>query len=219
MPNTKATLLIADDEPSIRESLSQVLIEIGYKVRSAKDGFLALREIREELPDLLLSDLNMPNMSGFELLSVVRRRFPSICTVAMSGSFSGNEVPFGVAADAFYKKGSSIAALLKIFQALPLNERRSSSSKKDPPTIWIHPNSVDASEKGCVTIACPECLRTFSQPLDSSLCQVKNAVCIYCFNSIRYALVEPVNRVHMSGFHSVPVEIIPQATSAAQYYY
>src|ERR1035441_7621567 len=119
MPNMQPTLLIVDDEPTIRESLSLVLTEIGYSVRSAEDGFSALREIRNEVPELLLSDLNMPGMSGFELLSVIRRRFPAIRTIAMSGSFTGDEVPSGVAADAYFQKGSSIAALLRIMETLP----------------------------------------------------------------------------------------------------
>ena len=66
MPNTSGTLLIVDDDSSIRELLSQVLSEIGYSVRTAENGFSALREIRNEVPELLLSDLNMPGMSGFE---------------------------------------------------------------------------------------------------------------------------------------------------------
>jgi len=65
MLNALTTLIIVDDEPSIRESLSHVLTEIGYRVRSAEDGFSALREMRHQVPDLLLTDLNMPNMSGF----------------------------------------------------------------------------------------------------------------------------------------------------------
>ncbi|MGA9069710.1 MAG: response regulator, partial [Terracidiphilus sp.] len=68
MPSSKATMLIVDDEPSIRFSLSQSLAEMGYCARLATDGFSALREIRNRLPDFLLSDLNMPGMSGFELL-------------------------------------------------------------------------------------------------------------------------------------------------------
>ena len=78
MPRTKERLLIVEDEPSIRESLSSALTEIGYPVRTAEDGFSALLEIRKQIPDMILSDLNMPGMSGFELLSVVRRRFPAI---------------------------------------------------------------------------------------------------------------------------------------------
>jgi hypothetical protein len=73
----RATLLVVDDEASIRLSLSQALIEIGYSVRCAEDGFSALRELSSAVPDLLLSDLNMPGMSGFELLSEVRRSFPA----------------------------------------------------------------------------------------------------------------------------------------------
>src|ERR1035438_2029199 len=124
MPDTKARLLIVDDEPSIRTSMWHVLTEIGYGVRCAEDGFSALEELRKEVPDVLLSDLNMPGMTGFELLSVVRRRFPAIQTIAMSGSFCGDEVPSGVAADAFYQKGSSMGSLLRILEALPRPERK-----------------------------------------------------------------------------------------------
>jgi CheY-like chemotaxis protein len=77
MPCTKESLLIVDDAPSIRMLLSQLLARDGYTTRSAENGFSALAEIRREVPDLLLSDLNMPGMSGFELLTVVRRQFPS----------------------------------------------------------------------------------------------------------------------------------------------
>jgi CheY-like chemotaxis protein len=107
-------LLIVDDETSIRMSLSYVLAEVGYSVRSAEDGFSALAEIRNGIPDIILSSLSMPGMSGFEFLSVVRRRFPSIWVIAMSGAFSGDEVPSGIAADDFYPKGGGIRALVQI---------------------------------------------------------------------------------------------------------
>ena len=123
MPGTKAKLLIVDDEPSIRSSMSALLAEIGYGVRCAEDGHSALRELSREIPDIVLSDLHMPGMTGFELLSVLRRRFPEIHTIAMSGSFSGDEVPSGVAADAFYQKGSSMGCLLRIMEALPRIKR------------------------------------------------------------------------------------------------
>jgi CheY-like chemotaxis protein len=122
MPDTKAGLLIVDDEPLVRMSMSVVLAEIGYRVRSAADGFSALHEIQQEVPDILLSDLNMPGMSGFELLSVVRRRFPAIKVIAMSGAFYGDEVPSGVAAHAFFQKGSGVGSLLRIIESLPKPE-------------------------------------------------------------------------------------------------
>lgn len=91
MPAAHNTVLIVDDKECVRSALSLTLAELGYSVRTAVDGFSALREIREAMPDILLSDLNMPGMSGFELLLVVRRRYPAIQVVAMSGAFSGSE--------------------------------------------------------------------------------------------------------------------------------
>jgi CheY-like chemotaxis protein len=58
----------------------------------------------------LLEEPYMPRMSGFELLSIVRLRFPAIAVIAMSGAYSGMAAPQGVAADAFYAKGSSSVA-------------------------------------------------------------------------------------------------------------
>jgi CheY-like chemotaxis protein len=122
-----ARLLIVDDEPSIRYSLTCVLTEIGYEVRSAEDGLSALLEIRNQVPEILLSDLNMPGMSGFELLSEVRRQFPAIQTIAMSGAFHGDEVPSGVAADGFYQKGSSVGSLLQLMGGLHRRDEMSSN--------------------------------------------------------------------------------------------
>jgi CheY-like chemotaxis protein len=105
MPNAKTKVLVVDDDDALRLALSQMLDEFGYRVRSAEDGFAALLQIREETPDVIISDLNMPAMSGFEFLSVVRRRFPDIRVIAMSAAFSGDGAPPGMAADDFYAKG------------------------------------------------------------------------------------------------------------------
>jgi CheY-like chemotaxis protein len=206
MPGTKAKLLIVDDEPSIRTSMSLVLTEIGYWVRSAEDGFSALVELRKELPDILVSDLNMPGMSGFELLSVVRRRFPWIQTIAMSGAFQGDEAPSGVAAGAFYQKGSSLGSLLRLLEALPLPERMPPSQPAASAPLWFQQEERNPSGVACVTITCPECLRTFPQPLDGSICQMRGTDCIYCSAPIRYALVEPVSLPPAQVFQRYPAE-------------
>lgn len=118
MPTAKTKLLIVDDDVSLRTSLAQIFSKLGYSVQSAADGRTALSEIRRERPDILLSDLCMPGMSGFELLSEAHRRFPGICLIAMSGSFSGSVIPPGVTAAAFYEKGSSLLCLLRIVGAM-----------------------------------------------------------------------------------------------------
>lgn len=209
MPATQASLLIVDDEPSVRLTLTNVLAEVGYRVRSAEDGLCALREIRDEVPELLLSDLNMPRMSGFELLSVIRRRFPTIRTIAMSGSFSGNEAPSGVAADGFYQKGSSIGALLRIMETLPQTERKAHPPTSPDDLLWIHHNSHDLSPDASVTITCPECLRTFSQTLGTGYLKRKTE-CIYCRCAIHYAIVQDADRM--------PLQAYQKQTAAAMYF-
>ncbi len=118
MSDARVKLLIVDDEVSIRTSLSQLFSELGYCVRSASDGRSALSDALQEIPDIILSDLNMPGMSGYEFLSVVRSQLPAIHVIAMSGAFSGTCVPPGVAADAFFEKGSCPAFLIKIVGAM-----------------------------------------------------------------------------------------------------
>lgn len=194
MPDTPARILIVDDEPSIRVSMTLVLTELGYGVRSAVDGFSALREIRREMPDILLTDLNMPGMSGFELLSVVWRRFPAIQKIAMSGALSGNEVPSGVAADAFYQKGASVTALLHIIRALPRRECLEPRPSCAIAPLRIHRIGHDSSTKRCVTIECPECLRPFSQPIAGTRGFTLETHCVHCGNSIQYAIVEAPGR-------------------------
>ena len=59
----KKRILVVDDKECIRTSMSLVLTEMGYQVRSVDDGLAALRAIRKDTPEILLSDLNMPGLS------------------------------------------------------------------------------------------------------------------------------------------------------------
>src|SRR6478752_3124540 len=99
-------ILIVDDDESVREVFSLMLRQEGYEVDTAENGFDALLKLKDVvIPEVIISDLNMPKMSGFEFLSVVRRRFPKISVIASSGAYGSRVVPTGVLADAFYAKG------------------------------------------------------------------------------------------------------------------
>src|SRR5205809_7566883 len=98
-------VLVVDDDESVREVFSRMLQTEGYEVTAAHNGFDALLKLKEMVPDVIISDLNMPEMSGFEFLSVVRRRFPKISVIASSGAYASKIVPTGVLADSFYAKG------------------------------------------------------------------------------------------------------------------
>ena len=70
-------VLVVDDDERILRVSSEILAHTGkYEVQTGRDGFEALVLLRKALPDVIISDLKMPGMSGFELLSIVRRRFP-----------------------------------------------------------------------------------------------------------------------------------------------
>ena len=112
----KANLLLVEDDPQLRLLMCTILTQCGYLVRSAHDGFSGLEELRGALPDIILSDLYMAGMSGFDFLAEVRRTFPAIPLIAMSSAYSGTEIPPGVVADAFYEKASSIANLLSLVE-------------------------------------------------------------------------------------------------------
>jgi CheY-like chemotaxis protein len=103
-----------DDEPNILEVTSALLAEEGYEVLTAEDGQEALELLPRFRPDLVITDLRMPRLSGFELLEIMRERFPRLPVIAVSGDFSGDEMPPNLTADAFVSKGCSYIEPLAI---------------------------------------------------------------------------------------------------------
>ncbi|HEY6770571.1 MAG TPA: response regulator [Candidatus Sulfotelmatobacter sp.] len=215
MPQANVRLLIVDDEPSTRMLLSHIFTELGHSVRSAEDGFSALFEIRQEVPDVILSDLNMPGMSGFEFLSVVRRRFPEIHVIAMSGAFSGDGVQPGVAADAFYEKATGLRSLLQIVEAVTHPERPTIQLPSRLAPIWIQSNGHDPSGEAYVVIACPECLRTFPQVLGKAISPIRETACVHCSSLIHYAIVQPMNPAAPQVFQRKPGVVISMPLSVS----
>ena len=104
--NSQSRVLVVDDEAANRELISDILADEGYDVVTAQDGLDALNQLAVPLPDVIISDLRMPRMSGVEFLAVVRRKYPDVPLIAISGEFEGNKVPPGVPADAYLPKGS-----------------------------------------------------------------------------------------------------------------
>ncbi|MBF0549863.1 MAG: diguanylate cyclase [Deltaproteobacteria bacterium] len=81
----KKRILVVDDEPPVRRLLKKALTQFGYDVLTADDGLNALSILHNESVTTVLTDLNMPNMGGLELISVVKKEFPEIDIIAMTG--------------------------------------------------------------------------------------------------------------------------------------
>lgn len=77
-------VLVVDDSPVVRELVSEILSWAGLDVQEADDGASALESIQQAEPDLLISDIEMPRMNGFDLLSEVRRRSQRLPIVMLS---------------------------------------------------------------------------------------------------------------------------------------
>ncbi|HEY5974200.1 MAG TPA: response regulator, partial [Geobacteraceae bacterium] len=71
-----AKILIIDDDTSLRRVLEYNLLEEGYEVAAAADGEAGLRLFAEQQPDLVVTDLKMPGMSGFQVLQQVKEQSP-----------------------------------------------------------------------------------------------------------------------------------------------
>ncbi|HTM15283.1 MAG TPA: response regulator [Terracidiphilus sp.] len=180
--------MVADDDQSVLETVSLLLKQNGYQVRKATDGFEALLRLESEVPDVLLTDLNMPAMSGFELLSVVRRRFPQVITIATSGAYSSSSVPPGVIADAFYAKGREDAQNLLEIVRKAIAQGPIEHDKKTAP-VWIPRNGKDHNGIPFVVLTCTDCLRSFPFTVKHEpTAEVLHTPCIYCPHEVSYII-------------------------------
>ena len=190
MPRTfEYRMLIVDDDAVFCEIADELFSSLGYTVRCAEDGFEALAMMKEALPDIIICDLNMPRMSGFELLSIVRRRFPQIPVIAMSGEYVGTEFPEGVIADAYLQKGgehSPEVLVGKIRELLEKSPLRGNVVKTASAPVWIPRDG-----KHYFVLTCTHCLRSFSLPTpseDGNSRFERKAKCEFCDHEIAYTL-------------------------------
>ena len=187
-------VLIVDNKPGSLESISQFLTQGGYQVRTAEGGFAALLALKGELPDLILSDLHMPQMSGFELLSIVRRRFPEILAVAMSGAYPGHALPAGAVADRFYPKGAGPFYLLAIItELIHTADTWATVRTKSSAPAWIPRNGSGGMDVSSVSATCEECLRTLHlQLLEETTGQMLEVSCGFCSAKNLFFIEPPI---------------------------
>lgn len=79
-------VLLIDDEPMVRNTVRKMLEHLGYAVVVAENGRFGLGELAKSHFDLVVTDIIMPEVEGLEVLMTVRRHYPSVAVVAISGS-------------------------------------------------------------------------------------------------------------------------------------
>lgn len=112
-----ASILVIEDEPGVAEIMTVNLVTAGHDVVSVKDGNSALEMLAEDPPDLVLLDLNLPQVSGFRVITVMRRTpewqdVPVVVVTAYNFEEAMDVVRSGV--DEFLTKPFDVQDLLEI---------------------------------------------------------------------------------------------------------
>jgi nitrogen regulation protein NR(I) len=144
-----ANVLIVDDDDKLRTSFEKLLTDEGYTVRSAPSGEAGIRLIREAVPDLVILDMQMPGMNGFEAFEVIHKmepRLPVIIMTAYGTTESAIEaIKFG-AFDYILKPFDIPTLLMVISQAVEAGRFMSSPVKVDAGVGDGDPESEEPGE-------------------------------------------------------------------------
>ncbi len=112
-----ATILVIDDEPGMLRAACRVLERAGHTVAAYPDGRGGIDHIQRELPDLMITDIFMPEMEGLETIRKAREVRPDMPIIAMSGVSFDNRDYLDIA-----EKFGAIATLRKPFRPAELTE-------------------------------------------------------------------------------------------------
>jgi len=178
MPKPSARrVLLVDDEPAIRDILSIRLEEAGFQAEQARDGIDGLVKLRKGLPHLIISDIDMPRMSGIEFISVVRRRFPQVPVIVVSGE-PQSSIPPEAAPDACFQKGAlRLDELLKAVR----DWAQKTPDRPIVPQVIHRPLRTRSDGAGYFQLTCTDCLRTFKMQNDPEIKTIeRTAVCVHC---------------------------------------
>lgn len=137
-------ILIVDDEAGVRELLGDALRIAGFETATAQDGMSALTSIRNRKPDLLIVDINMPLMDGFELVERLRTTGDNTPALMLSARADRIDVTRGLTlgADDYVTKPFGLEELLLRVKAIL---RRSQISAVDPADLRCGPITMDES--------------------------------------------------------------------------
>ncbi|WP_297104978.1 response regulator [uncultured Devosia sp.] len=123
-------ILIAEDEPSILESLDFILRRAGWSIESVTDGEAVLERVRRELPRILVLDVMLPKRSGFDVLKQLRADAPTrhlpVLILTAKGQQQDRRIAEELGADGFVTKPYSNAEVVGAVRQLLGEDDRSS---------------------------------------------------------------------------------------------
>ena len=94
-------ILVIDDEPAVRDMMRQTLERAGYEVDDAGDGRQGMVQLRQQPVDLVITDILMPEQEGIETIRMLRKEFPQVKILAISGGGKKGQLDVLPVAQAF----------------------------------------------------------------------------------------------------------------------
>lgn len=114
-----ARILVVDDEHFVRDLLEKILRRQGHDVRAAANAEAALQAVAAEVPDLVITDVVMPGIDGFELLRRLKAQHPSLKVIVLTGYARRQSISdfmlYG--ADGYLSKPFQVAELVQAVQS------------------------------------------------------------------------------------------------------
>jgi DNA-binding NtrC family response regulator len=117
----KKHIMLVDDEPEIREVLTQCLVINGYRVTAVASATEALRASRQERPDLIISDLQLEDADGLEMIAQLKVALPDAPVILLTGVLFDAKVVSDVLSTkvaCYLEKTSSLARILESVRRL-----------------------------------------------------------------------------------------------------
>ncbi len=144
MSQVARAVLIVEDEPTVRETLAESLVEDGLRVTTAADGPQALERFRADRPDLVLLDLMLPGMSGIEVCRIIRAE-SSVPILMLTARDSELDKVLGLelGADDYVTKPFSLRELQARIRALLRRTEIPASSESVASRVDLGPVHVD----------------------------------------------------------------------------
>lgn len=170
----KKTIVIVDDTPENLRLLGQILTEQGYRVRSIPSGERALATVRKERPDLILLDILMPGMDGYEVCSQLKaddqlKDIPVIFISALNEVFDKVKA-FSIGGVDYITKPFQIEEVLaRVYTHISLQDQKQQLQEQNRELeAFAHTVAHDLKNPLAIMIGALELMRTDDEPLNAS---------------------------------------------------
>jgi CheY-like chemotaxis protein len=160
---SKRKIMVVDGDPAIRESMTVFLRANGYEASSAIDSYDALWQLTNGSVDVIVSDLEMPELPGFKFLAEIREHQPRTLVVALSERPAHQSELESVCADAFYPNGlQHPKRLLSIIAELLRDSALRRTQEVEFSGESVTGQWSDTTGTPHILLTCPECLKSLS---------------------------------------------------------